>query len=305
VWLGLALSAGPATAQGDPATGSPYPWASAAGVCDRAAGPPEHVNVQLSGLVRAEADLEAAVAACREALAAAPDDLRLRFQAGRILLAAGERAGLEPIESAARAGYAPAELFWGLALGAGSFGLDRDAAASLDWLRRAADAGDPTAMLLTAEAYLAGDGTPTDLRAAERYYRAAGEAGAEEGWTRLGAMLLGLTTNDDSALGAGDRERGRQVLERAGAAGSASADFMLGIAYMAGEGVPESSDLAVRYLTRAAERGYRPAALFLGANSLRHGLLPQDLERARRWLCNPDDPGLSSIAEAAELACDL
>jgi hypothetical protein len=159
-------------------------------------------------------------------------------------------------------------------------------------------------MLLTAEAYLAGDGTPTDLRAAERYYRAAGEAGAEEGWTRLGAMLLGLTTNVDVALTASDYDRGRRVLEGAGEAGIASADFMLGVAYMAGTGVPESSHLAVQYMERAAERGYRPAALFLGTHSMQGGVLPEDLDRARRWLCNPNDAGLLHIADAGGLACD-
>lgn len=311
--LALSLVAGlaavpasvPAAAQeaGDPAPETPYPWNSAAAVCDRTAGDPADVNAQLATLVRAAADLAAAAAACRDALAAAPDDLRLRFQSGRILLAAGERAGLQAIESAAQAGYPPAELFLGIALRAGAFGSARDAVASAKWIERAAQAGVPLALLLAGRAYENGTGVARNLRSAEAYYAAASEAGQPEAMVSLGAMLLGLTPGPSRRMSSAERERGYRLLSGAADLGMASADFLLGLAFAAGQGVSASNERAIAHLERAAEAGSRQAALYLGANSLPNGLLTEDLERARRWLCNPNDPGLLGLAEAGGLVC--
>jgi hypothetical protein len=291
VWLGLALSAGPAAAQGDPgqgdpATASPYPWNSAAGVCDRAAGPPEDVNAQLSELVRAEADLDAAVAACRDALAAAPDDLRLRFQAGRILLAAGERAGLQPIESAAIAGYAPAELFWGIAHFTAAFGVLPAPATGARWLKRAAAQGLLVAQLLLGRAYVTGQGVPRDLERAEGWFRTAAASEEPVASMSLGGFLA-INKIDPTA---GDLEEARNLLESAVRADVPAAKFLLGRLLLEDRPFDRDVARALVLYRQAASQGV-PGVAALLVEKLAHGEdFGVDVEEAKTWACTLEDP---------------
>ncbi len=320
VGLALALLAGlaaaPAAAQGaaqearDPAPETPYPWNSAAAMCDRTAGDPADVNAQLSDLVRAAADLEVAAAACRDALAAAPDDLRLRFQSGRILLAAGERAGLHAIESAAKAGYPPAELFWGLALKHGRFDLPEDTRAALLWLRRAANNENAWAQVILGEALQTGDGTAPDLERAERRLRQAFRTNLLVGAVPLASFLLEreqrLSRTDREAAEAAAVEA-KLVLREASAQGLTSAKVMLAMTLRSG-GATFATDTkrAFELMQEAATAGSELAIYWLALWLYTGDGIRQDRESAAAWVCKLQDPEAMwrVLGALTKLSCD-
>ncbi|EKV31818.1 hypothetical protein C882_3569 [Caenispirillum salinarum AK4] len=70
-------------------------------------------------------------------------------------------------------------------------GAPADRAAALEWTRKAAEAGDPRAMVSLGVAHEGGaSGLPRDLEAAERWFRKAAGAGDADAHFNLGVLLL-------------------------------------------------------------------------------------------------------------------
>ncbi len=301
--LAAAPAAGQEAAQEarDPAPETPYPWNSAAAMCDRTAGDPADVNAQLSDLVRAAADLEVAAAACRDALAAAPDDLRLRFQSGRILLAAGERAGLHAIESAAKAGYPPAELFWGLAHFTASFGVLPAPSTGARWLERAAQQDLLRAQLLLARAYTTGEGVVRDHERAEHWYRRAAEDGTPLASMSLGGFLAINKENPSSE----DLDEARIQIERAVSAGLPAAKFLLGRLLLEERPFEKDWPRALRLYREAAAAGVPGVAGLLVEMLVKGEGFPADVEEAKSWACTLEDPGRvwEDVGDGSPISC--
>jgi TPR repeat protein len=89
---------------------------------------------------------------------------------------------------------------------------------------------------------------------------------------RAAALLLALTVSAGA------------LAQAVPAGATAHGDYLRGLAYRNGEGVPRDATLAVRSLTRAAERG-APEAMFILSHMLVEGEgAPRDAAAARRWL---------------------
>ena len=86
-------------------------WSRAVTACDRLAGHPDDPEAVTERVSRAEMDLEAAIAACLEAVEADPVNPRLNYQLARAYGYSGLHAEGQPFRDAAlRAGY-PQSLF--------------------------------------------------------------------------------------------------------------------------------------------------------------------------------------------------
>jgi hypothetical protein len=65
--------------------------------------------------------------------------------------------------------------------------------------------------------------------------------------------------------------------------GDAGAQFMLGAMYEKGDGVPQDSQISVKWYTLAAEQGHHPAQTNLGTMYRKGDGVPQDYEIAVKW----------------------
>ncbi|MBN1824628.1 MAG: sel1 repeat family protein [Candidatus Eisenbacteria bacterium] len=203
-------------------------------------------------------------------------------------------APLPKLYAAAEGGDARSLALLGARLRLGD-GAANDYAAAGEFLRSAADAGDPVGMVHLAALVERGRAVPRDSAlAAELYARAlpALRKGAEEGdpdaALELGNLYAwGNAVPEDQeeanrryrpAAAAGhpralyllgyrlfhgigaepDRDAGVGLLQEAAGAGNTAAAYMLGDLYAAGEGVPIDPERAESFY-RAAESGPRPA----------------------------------------------
>jgi TPR repeat protein len=83
-------------------------------VCDRLAAHPSDPDKVTEGVESEQVKIEEAVAACRDALKANPNEARLSYQLGRVLFYKGERAeGFGYIEAAAKLRYRQAQFVVG------------------------------------------------------------------------------------------------------------------------------------------------------------------------------------------------
>lgn len=83
--------------------------------CDTLAAHPEDPDRIGAGVPRAKVDLPAAIAACRQAVAAHPDTPRFKYQLSRVLFYSGqEQEAVERMRGAAETGYPQAEFVYGL-----------------------------------------------------------------------------------------------------------------------------------------------------------------------------------------------
>lgn len=82
-----------------------------------------------------------------------------------------------------------------------------------------------------------------------------------------------------------DWDAAAKLFEEAAARGNAEAQYVLGLAYLNGRGVPENKELAVRWFTAAAESGDYDAQYMLGCHYAdgSHGVA-KSLVQAYRWL---------------------
>ncbi|MEO1457939.1 MAG: caspase family protein, partial [Pseudomonadota bacterium] len=188
--------------------------------CDRLAASPFDAEAPSFGGPLTELTADAAVAACRSAVAADPEVPRYAYQLGRALAARQDPEAMDWLRSAADTGHVSAWHTIGAYQMRGDLG-GQDQARGVRWLRLAAEAGNPSAMKSLGNAYRDGRGVPADPAAAEDWYR-----GAIRGFKRLAA------------------------------AGNAAAMNELGRMYGIGQGVPRDPAEAARWYRQSAEAGY-------------------------------------------------
>ncbi|UCI09547.1 SEL1-like repeat protein [Mesorhizobium sp. B1-1-8] len=143
-------------------------------------------------------------------------------------------------------------------------------------VRRAADAGLPTAMYLLAALTEHGVGVPVDHDAARQLYQLAAERGLASAQLRLG---LGLV---DGSLAVQDPVAGEAWMRRAALAGNLDAAYRLGERHVKGPQLDYAE--AATWYRRAAEAGHQAAARALSSLYLSGNGVAQDAEEGKRWL---------------------
>lgn len=110
-------------------------------------------------------------------------------------------------------------------------GTPADRAAALEWTRKAADAGDPRAMVSLGVAHEGGaSGLPRDLEAAERWFRRAAALEDADARFNLGVLLLTNRGQGVETTPPDQRREAAAFLQAAADQGHAEARAMLRIA---------------------------------------------------------------------------
>lgn len=110
--------------------------------CDRLAANPPDPDRVAEGVPRAEVDIDAAIAACRDALAVEPGNARLAYQLGRVSFYAGDSASaLKYIDEAADRGYRQAEFVMGALIDNRRQGMPSEVCRVEDYWYRSASKG--------------------------------------------------------------------------------------------------------------------------------------------------------------------
>ena len=292
----LAALVGPAafaqTKSKAPAKASAPAKAPAASPCDALADDPEDPFRAAPGVEARLIDADKAVAACKAAVEAAPEDGRLRYALSRALQRSGDEAGaVDALQRAAERsypiaenmvgmlyqqqrqpeqaaqwvrrsadhGYLPAQMLLG-ALYHQGMGVPQDAVQAVAWYRKAADAGYPLAQVALAQLYHKGDGVPQDDAQALAWNHKAAAANYPGGQSGVG---------DAYYHGWGVQQDAKQAFawyRKAGDQGYPPALAALGVMYHNGEGgAPKDDAKALDYLKQAAELGFAPAQPLVAA----------------------------------------
>lgn len=110
--------------------------------CDRLAANPPDPDRVAEGVPRSQVDVEGAIAACKNALAADPGNSRLVYQLGRVFFYGGDTPNaLKYIGQAASQGYRQAEFVMGALADNRREGVPADRCTAEDYWYRAASSG--------------------------------------------------------------------------------------------------------------------------------------------------------------------
>jgi len=282
--------------------------------CDRLAASPADPHKVTDGVGYYSISAEAAIRACRQAIAVHPGVTRFEHQLGRALSKdglyleaarfyrkAGEKGyaaalnnlgtlyakgyGLDKDEReaarlyrrAAEKGY-PFAMFRLGRMYADGRGIDKDNQEAARWYRKAAQKGNVLAMNHLAFVYRNGRGVEKDSREAVRWYRKAAEKGYASAMKNLGAMYAnGLGVEKDS------REAVRWY-QKAAKKNDVNAMYLLAYAYNFGEGVKENKQVAVRWFRKAAENGHTNAMYTLAEAYDKGQGIAKDPRKAAAWM---------------------
>jgi TPR repeat protein len=180
-------------------------------------------------------------------------------------------------ERSAAAGCPQGALGYALSLAPAAVDQERQAQVA-DHLRRAADAGLPTALYLLGIMTERGLGVPADRTAAIQLFRLAAEKGNRPSQARWGVALM----EGQGGVEANPTE-GESWLRRAALAGDPEAAAVVGDLYAKGGKLPPNYAEAAIWFRRAAEVGHRGASRALGLLHLTGAGVPRDSEEAARW----------------------
>jgi uncharacterized protein len=119
--------------------------------------------------------------------------------------------------------------------------------------RPLAISGDADAQFNLGQAYKLGRGVPTDLKAAEDWYRKAAQQGHLQAEDNYGLILFQN----------GDRQKAMPMIERSSARGEPRSQYVLGTALFNGDMVKKDWVRAYALMTRASASGLAPASASL------------------------------------------
>ena len=210
----------------------------------------------------------------------------------------------ELIDQAARGGEAETVYLAAMMLRDEVGDIDSDGPAIVTWLIRATDAGHRKARVELGRCYLFGRGVDDNVFDAMKYLKPAAEAGDPEAMMLLGKALIGEREADkgmawlDRSAEAGnaaamaaigshhesrDPAKARLYYQRAVAAGDETCRVKLARMYWLGKGGKADRPGARRLLERAAKVGDNTARYYLGL-VLQESADPADRAAARKWL---------------------
>jgi len=182
---------------------------------------------------------------------------------------------LATITVQAEKGDAQAQLYLAHLLEEGA-GVARDSKAAALWYSKSSALGNPKAAYGLAGMYLAGTAVPENESMTVRLLFAAAGKGDSRAQVLLGGLYVaGKAKNEfHTQLNHNRREA---------AQGELRAMYNLGWMSREGAGLPCSMSNAQSWLTRAAEKGFAPAARLLGDIFLAGDGVPKDVSAALRW----------------------
>lgn len=153
-------------------------------------------------------------------------------------------------------------------------GVNRDIKEALDWLRRAADAGDTTSQAIMGSQEM----TFGDAPSAVRYWEKASAGGNLVSTNDLAKVYFSGASGVPA-----DKPRAIELFKKAAEGGFGEAQAALGKCYSTGNGVPKNANEAFRLFSLAAEQGVAIAQKDL-AVCYKYGLgTPENDALAAQW----------------------
>ncbi len=191
-------------------------------------------------------------------------------------------AGATPyFRRAAEAGNATAMTLFANALLKGH-GLSPDVPRALQLLNQAAALGQTDAMLTLGEfAFRGSHGQPQDRRAARARVSEAAQRGNQAAWTALQQVFGPEAPALDKAIvlyQTGQAKQAWPLFQQAARAGNVRAQFQIGWQLDKGEGVPPDAAAAASWYRKAADQGDGEAAAALGK------LMEDSKGQAENWM---------------------
>lgn len=254
-----------------------------------------------TGKPLSQVDGEKAVSICKRALEAAPNDIHVKANLGRAMLAAYRRdEATRLLREAAEAGSGQAQFDYSSSFMRGVDGagaeLDRALADMAMWLERSAQAGFVPAMMRLAGRYERRDEEKEGGRLALKWYRKALSLGEKSAYAQIGDLYAqgapGLPRDWSKAV---------EWFRRGMAAGDGSSAYRLGNAGQShlngAEGAPKDRALGMKLLREAAESGETSAQVNLGGLYWSGEAVAKDAAEAIRWWKMAADRGLTTAMD--------
>ncbi|MCM2314768.1 MAG: sel1 repeat family protein [Thermoanaerobaculia bacterium] len=114
------------------------------------------------------------------------------------------------------------------------------------------------------------------------------------------AILAGISATAETvsdaiaAYGKQDYATALRLVRPLADKGSADAQFLLGMMYRGGEGVPPDETAGASWMLRAAEQGHRRAQFFVGSSYNMGKGVPEDPVEAAKWLLRSAEQGFAA-----------
>ncbi len=114
------------------------------------------------------------------------------------------------------------------------------------------------------------------------------------------AILLGISATAEpisdaiAAYGKQDYATAFRLARPLADKGNADVQFLLGMMYRDGEGVPPDEAVGASWLLRAAEQGHRRAQFFVGSSYNRGKGVPEDPVEGAKWLLRSAEQGFAA-----------
>lgn len=140
-----------------------------------------------------------------------------------------------------------------------------DPAAAFTWFQAGARRGDPDALTEEAKALWAGQGTKFDFDSGLVAMKAAAEKGSPDAMAELARMCFNPPYDQGFKR---DFAQGILWAKKASNLGSPDGMFLIGLCYLAGNGVDQDTKLGTSWLERGADAGSPQACLLLGMQYL-------------------------------------
>ncbi|MBF0285800.1 MAG: sel1 repeat family protein [Magnetococcales bacterium] len=181
----------------------------------------------------------------------------------------------------------------------GKYGVAKNEAEGIKWLKMAAQQGSPEACNNLGLAYQKGMGVPADDQESFRWFQQAADKGLMEGHLNLGSAYIngrGVTLNRELAI---------KHFKEAARKGSVVAVNSLAAAQASGQGVDEITPETVKLLRTSAELGNTEAQFNMGkAHELGLGGTPKDLDKAREWYAKAAAQGMKEAQQRVKELMD-
>jgi TPR repeat protein len=155
-------------------------------------------------------------------------------------------------------------------------GVERDAAAALNWFKAGAELGHIPSTIRYAKMLEKGEGGIKDLSGAMSFYQRAADKGSREATHALAALFASGTN------GNADFKQAFTLFDRAARAGYVDSQYNLGVLYAAGQGVKPNLAESYKWFSIAAQGGDKNAAT--SRDEIARQLDPQTLATAKAQL---------------------